>query len=107
MVQGQPVRVHDLVENIRLNVIVDVNAHLGGDPADDTVKGQAENSASHHNRHHNPQSAGVIAGNDVDHVFAGHTADQPQGSAENAQKQIKKNSPFVTEAVAEDPFPVV
>ena len=50
---------------------------------------------------------GVIAGNDVDHVFAGHTADQPQGSAENAQKQIKKNSPFVTEAVAEDPFPVV
>ena len=41
VVQGQPVRVHDLVENIRLNVIVDVNAHLGGDPADDTVKGQA------------------------------------------------------------------
>ena len=68
------------------------------------LKVRLENSASHHNRHHNPQSAGVIAGNDVDHVFAGHTADQPQGSAENAQKQIKKNSPYVTEAVAEDPI---
>ena len=46
LVQRQPVRVHDLVKDIRLNIIVDINAQLRRDPADDTAECQAENRAS-------------------------------------------------------------
>src|SRR5699024_1700889 len=33
LIQSQPVRIYDLVKNIRLNIIININAQLGRDPA--------------------------------------------------------------------------
>ena len=107
LIQSQPVCVYNLIKNIRLDVIIDINAQLRRDSADNAAECQTEDSTSHHNRNHDPQLARLIACDNIDHVFARHTADQPHGCTEDTEDHIENNSAFISCAVTEDPLPVV
>ena len=107
LIQGKPVCIDDLVKNIRLNVVVDIDAELCGNPVYNTAKQQTKSGTSHHDQNHDPKLAHLMTGNDIDHVFAGHTADKPHGCAEDSEKGIKCNGPLVSRTVAENPLPVV
>ena len=107
LVQCQPVRIHDLIKDIRLDIIVDINAELGRDPADHAAKYQAEHGTSHHDSHHDPESAGIMAGNDVDHILAGHAADQSHRGTEDTKNNIEYDGAFIPGAIRENPLPVV
>ena len=107
LVERQPVRIHDLVENVRLDIIIDIDAELRRDPADDAAEHQAEHRAPQHDGYHYPQFAGIVPGDDIDDILAGHTADQPHRCTEYTKDQVKCDGALVPGAVAEDPFPVV
>ena len=107
LIQRQPVRIYDLVKNIRLDIIINVNAQLGRDPADNTAEGQAEYGTAHHNSDHYPELAGLKSCNNINKILAGHTADQSHRSTENTQDHIKHNGSLIPGAVAEDPLPVL
>ena len=105
--QGQPVRVHDLVENICLDIVVDIDAQSGGNAAEHAVQGQTDYGASHHDDNENGQLAGLVAGDDINEVLACHAADQAHGGAEDAQEHIEHDGKLIPGAVGEDPLPVV
>ena len=46
-----------LIENIRLDVVVDIDADPGGDPADQAGKNQTEDRAAQHDRDHGAELA--------------------------------------------------
>ena len=49
----------------------------------------------------------LFAGNNIDTILAGHTADKAHGGAGHAYDNIEYNGKFISCAVAEDPFPVI
>ena len=72
-----------------------------------TVRPFAADSAAGHDRDHHAQLFCLIAGDNIDQIFAGNTGDQPQRGTDNTEDGIKENRSFVADTVGEDPFPVV
>ena len=107
LVDGHVVRIDNLVEDIRLNIVVDGNVQLGGDAADEATEHQTEDRAAHHDAHHDPQLAGLIPRDDINQVFPGDATHQSHGRTENPQDQVKGDSSLVAQAIRENPFPVV
>ena len=71
-----PVHIDDLVKDVRLDVVVDINIQLDGNPVDQVGKHQAEYSAAQHDRNHQSQLLPLIAGDDIHQILAGHAGDQ-------------------------------
>ena len=107
IVDSFPVHIDDLVENIRLDVVIDINAQLGGNAVDDAGKGQAEYRAAQHDGDHQPQAAAVIPGDDIDGHLAGHAGHQAEAGTHDAKDRIKQDRQLIALAVGEDPAPVV
>ena len=107
LAHGQPVGINDLVKDICLNIIIDINAQLGRDPADDTLKCQAEYRAAHHDGNHQGQLFCLVAGNDIDQIFTGYAGNQPKGGADDSQQGIEGDCSFVFGAIRKNPLPVV
>ena len=104
---GQPVGINDLIKDICLNIIIDINAQLGRDPADDTLECQTEYRAAHHDGKHQGQLVCLIAGNDIDQIFTGYAGNQPKGGADDSQQGIEGDCSFVFGTIRKNPLPVV
>ena len=104
---GQPVRVNDLVKNIRLNVIIDINAQPRGDPADNAVKDQAEQGAADHDQDQCSQPVGLVVGDDANDLHTCQAADHTHRHTENTQDHIKSNGLLMPGTVRKNPFPVI
>ena len=101
------IRIDNLVEDIRLNIVVDIDVQFRSDAADEAAEHQAEHRATHHDAHHDPQLAALVTRNDINHVFPGNTTHQSHGGTENPQYQIKSNGSLVAQAIRKDPPPVI
>ena len=106
-IDGLPVHVDDLVKDIRLDVIIDVDAELCGNAADQVGKQQAEAGAAQQNGNQKAQLAGLVAGDDIDQFLAGHAGNQRKAGAENAEERVKDHRRLVPPGIAEDPAPVL
>ena len=102
-----PPGVHDLVINIRLNIIADPDAELCRDAFDQVGKDQGRNRTGKHDHRHNPQLVRLISRNDIDQIFGSHAGDQPQGSGKDPDHRIEGNGPLIAGAVGKDPPPVI
>ena len=103
----KPVCIDDFIKNICLNIIINIDTELRGNPADYIRKSQAENGTSHSQHNHDPQLVGLVSGNDIDHILTCHTAHKPHRGAENAEQRIEHDRSLVFFTVRENPFPVV
>ena len=102
-----PVHIHDLIEDIGLNVIVDVQADFCGQTADQAGEEQAEGRAAQHKGDHQSQLAGLIAGNDIDGIFAGHAGHEAEGGADDTKQRVEQDRPLIALCVPKDPAPVL
>ena len=84
LVDGHPVGIDDLVEDITLYIVVDVDLQFQCDTPQDIANHQTEQCAAHHDNHHDPQFRHLIARDDVYHVFPGNAAYQSQCGADDA-----------------------
>ena len=69
--EGQPVRINDFVEDVRLDLISDPDGQLERDPAQEISHRQAESGRPERHNDQNPEALGVIPGDDIDHELAG------------------------------------
>lgn len=95
----EPVRVDDLIKNIRLDIVVDKNTEAGGDPADQAPEQKAEQRTADHNDQQQGETVRLVPRHDINGILARHTADKAQRSTDNSQHSIKQDRPFVFPAV--------
>ena len=107
LADGHPVRVDDLVEDIRLDIVVDIDGEPGRNAVDEIREGQTESGAAEHDGDHKAELITLIAGDDIDHMFAGDARDERHGGAEHAEQDIKHDHPAIALAVGKDPAPVI
>ena len=89
LIDLHPVRIDDFIENICLDIIINVDTQFCGHTVDHIGKYQTEYGTSKGNRNHRSQPAGLISCDNIDHILAGHTADQSHGSTEDSENRIK------------------
>ena len=106
-VQSGPVSVDDLVEDVPLDVVADFDSQLQHDAAQQTVQHQAEEGAAHVDDDQDRQLGGLVAGNDVDDIFAGYGSHKAQGGAQDAQEDVEDDGALVALGISKDPLPVV
>ena len=107
LINLKPVCIDDFIEDICLNIVINIDTELRGNPADYIRKSQAENGTSHSDHNHDPQLISLVPCNDVDHIFTSHTAHQPHRGTENTEQRIEQDRSLVFFTVRENPFPVV
>ena len=104
---GQPVGIDDLVKDIRLDIIINIDAQPGRDPVDYIPECQVEDRAPDHDSQHDSQLVCLITCNDINQVFAGNAGDQTQRRTDDAKQGIESDRAFVSGTVGEDSFPVI
>ena len=103
----QPFGVHDLVEDIGLDFVVDAEGKLRRNTVKHTGEDDVEHSASHRDGYEHPQLFVLVAGDDIDDVFAYYTGDQGEGGAEDAQDGVEDDCAFVSSGIGKDELPVI
>ena len=105
-VQGPPVGPQQAVEHLGLDIVVHPEGDFRGNAGGDAAQQQTHQGRGHHHGDDEPQVVAVVAGDDVDGVFAGHGRHQAQGGAGHAQDGIEPHRPPVALGIAPDPLPV-
>ena len=106
-VDGHPVGIDDLVENVTLDVVVDADLKLQCHAAKHVADYKTEKRTAHHHDHHDPQFCHLVAGDDVDEVFACYARHQAQRAADDAEDDVEQDGALVFPTVGENPAPVV
>ena len=104
---GLPVHIDDLIEDIRLDIVVDGNAEFRGNARNDTAEDKIEKRAAKHDTDHQAKLGGLIAGDDIDDILAGDAGDDAKAGAEDAEQRIKQDGELIAPAVGKDPTPIV
>ena len=107
IVQGLPVGPQQPVKHLRLDVVVHPQGDFRGYAGGDAAEQQPHQGRGHHHRDDEPQPVAVIAGDDVNGVFAGHGGHQTQRGAGYPQDGVEPHRPAITLCIAPDPLPVV
>ena len=69
-----PVRINNLIKNIRLNIIVNINTKLRGNPVNQALKQQTEHLSSNHHKKQHRKLTRLITRNDINQILTRHTA---------------------------------
>ena len=107
MTDGQPVGVHDLVEDVCLDLVVDPQFQLCADPAEDIVEYQREQRAGNHDDDQIRQLLRLVSCDDVDQILADDACRQSQSRTEDTQDRIENDGSLVPFGIGKDPLPVI
>jgi len=103
----QPLCVHDLVEDIGLDFVVDAEGELRRDPVEYAGEDDVEHGASHRYGYEHAQLFVLVAGNDINDVFAYYAGNQGEGGAEDAQDGVEDDCAFISSGIGKDELPVI
>ena len=103
----QPSGIHDLVENVCLDLMVDAQGKLGRDPFQDIGEDQAEDGTADTERNEKSQFFVLVAGNDIDDVLGDDAGYQAERGTDDTEKDIEENGSFVLPGIGNDELPVI
>ena len=91
LIHRQPVRIHNLIKNLRLDIIVYIKSQFHGISAYQTGKNQTDHRTGHHADQHDPQLIHPEICNNIDQIFAEHRRTQAESRAADSEDRIENN----------------